>query len=281
MAKAQSRGRLPAALEPQQVLALATLLRHAQNGAFVAALYNTVAVRDAVVEALREQVAPLPVYDFTFTEKHPSPLDYRQKLPPDLLKERAVVFLYDLYRAGEQVYGYLELQREALAQFPHSLVLWLTPAERGEMVRRAPNFWSQHSGVFDFTIADRGALAQLRTAQLETGIRYIDRQTWERDHRLYRGLVEEYEKMASPPADTLVDLYNKLAQLYYTAGHYRQAHDWVQKGLQLAETSRQGKGSLYNTLGLVYRALGNYPDARAALVRALRIDEAAFGPDHP
>ncbi len=48
------------------------------------------------------------------------------------------------------MYGYLEIQREALAHYPHSLVFWLTPGEREMMVRKAPNFWSQRSGVFDF-----------------------------------------------------------------------------------------------------------------------------------
>ena len=36
-----------------------------------------------------------------------------------------------------------------------------------------------------------------------------------------------------------------------------------------------------NNLGLVLKDLGDLAGARAALERALAIDEAAFGPDHP
>ena len=36
-----------------------------------------------------------------------------------------------------------------------------------------------------------------------------------------------------------------------------------------------------NNLGIVLQALGDLPGAKAAYERALKIDEKAFGPDHP
>ena len=60
---------------------LVVLLRHAQQGAYVFALYNSVPVRDEVVAALRGLVAPLPVYEFTLTERERNPLAYLERLP--------------------------------------------------------------------------------------------------------------------------------------------------------------------------------------------------------
>jgi tetratricopeptide (TPR) repeat protein len=49
-----------------------------------------------------------------------------------------------------------------------------------------------------------------------------------------------------------------------------------------AETAKlKGAGMLWNNFGYHLHDVANYPAARAAYERALKIDEAAFGPDHP
>ncbi|HQK15768.1 MAG TPA: tetratricopeptide repeat protein, partial [Anaerolineae bacterium] len=264
---------LPPGVNPATLHALATLLRHAEAGAFVAALYNTAAVRDAVVDVLRARLAPLPVYDFTFTEQSTNPLDYRARLPKDALGNRAVIFLYDLYRAGETMYGYLEIQREALAHYPHGLVFWLTPGEREMMVRRAPNFWSQRSGTFDFTVQDTTALSQIRGEMAGGGYRYVDLGDWERKLRLYRGLVDEYEALENPPTDTLLDLYEKVGGLYYAVSQYRNALDWSYKLLELAKSAgeKRFQAIALNNIGRVYSALGDNQRALEYLEAALAI----------
>ena len=40
-------------------------------------------------------------------------------------------------------------------------------------------------------------------------------------------------------------------------------------------------GELWNSLGYYIRDLADYAGAKAAFERAIKIDEAAFGPDHP
>ncbi len=181
-------------LEPGELERLTLLLRHATGGAWAAALYNTAAIRDQVMDVLRARLAPLPVHDFTFTAERTNPTAYLEQLPAEARDERAIVFLYDLTRGGERVWGYLEMQREALAEHPHGLVFWLTPGERAEAVRSAPNFWSQRSGVFDFTITDTGALAQMRGQWAGEPSHFSDLADWERQVRLYQGLLDEYEQ---------------------------------------------------------------------------------------
>jgi tetratricopeptide (TPR) repeat protein len=265
--------RLPSRLRQGELERLAVLLRHATGGAWAIALYNTVAVRDQVMEDLRSRLAPLPVYDFTFTAERANPLAYLEQLPAEVREKRAIIFLYDLTRGGERVWGYLEMQREALADHPHGLIFWLTLGERREAVRRAPNFWSQRSGVFDFAIADETALAQARGQWVGQSVRFVDRADWERQVRLYQGLVEEYEQSDDAPADTLLDLYDKLAHLYYTVNDYRQAGELARRQQVLAEESGDHRryAEALNSIGLIYRALGDNYRALEYYERALRI----------
>lgn len=264
---------LPPGMNYATIHALATLLRYAEEGAFVAALYNTAAVRDAVMEVLRVRLAPLPVYHFTFTEQSANPLDYRARLPQDALEGRAVVFIYDLYRAGEAMYGYLEVQRENLARYPHSLVFWLTSGEREVMVRKAPNFWSQRSGVFDFTVQDSTALMQVRSEMVGGSYRYVDLDDWERKLRMYRGLVDEYEAMENPPVDTLLDLYDKVGELYYAVSQYQNALVWSYKMLDLAKTfgKRHRQGVVLNNIAGICDVLGDKQRALTTYEEALAI----------
>jgi tetratricopeptide (TPR) repeat protein len=259
-------------------------MRNATGGAWAIALYNTVAVRDRVMDTLRERLAPLPVYDFTFSENRANPLAYRERLPAEVEKDRAIIFLYDLTRGGERVWGYLEMQREALADRPHGLVFWMTPAERGEAVHEAPNFWSQRSGVFDFTISDDGALMQTRSQMDVHPARFTDRADWERQVRLYRGLLEEYEQRNDAPADTLLDLYDKLFKLHYEMGNYREAAELAQAQLNLArESDNQAQmAQVWCNRGNVQQALGDLAGARASYERALRIlGNSQLPTDHP
>ena len=248
----------PSHLRRSELERLALLLRHATGGAWAIAIYNTVAVRDQVMEALRARLAPLPVYDFTFTAERTNPLAYLEQLPADAQDGRTIIFLYDLTRAGERVWGYLEMQREALADHPHGLVFWLTPGERGEALRRAPNFWSQRSGVFDFTIAGETALAQVRGQWAGSPVRFADRADWEHQVRLYRGLLDEYERSGDAPADTLFDLHNKLGRLHYAVSDYRRSGELARRQLALAERSgdRRRYAIALSNIGLVYHALG-------------------------
>ncbi len=88
--------------------------------------------------------------------------------------------------------------------------------------------------------------------------RYTNFEEWERKLRLYWGLVDEYEALDNPPADTLLDLYAKIGELYYAVSQYRQALDWSEKLLELAKRSgeRRFQGVALDNLGGVYAALG-------------------------
>ncbi len=261
----------------KEITRLAILLRNATRGAWAIALYNTAAARDQVMDALRTHLHPLQVYDFTFTERRANPLAYVERLPPELRagEQRAIIFLYDLPRGGERVWGYLEMQREALAEQPHGLVFWMTPAERGEAVQKAPNFWSQRSGVFDFTLSDERALMQTRRHWAEQPTQFVDYTDGERQIRLYQGLLEEYMQADDAPLDTVLDLHNKLFYLYDEMANYQKARQIAEAHLALAQKNEdsEGEARALNNLGKVLQDLSDLAEARACYERALHILE--------
>lgn len=50
----------------------------------------------------------------------------------------------------ETFFGYLQWTREALRQFPFSIVLWVTPEIELLLPARAADFWAWRKGVFHF-----------------------------------------------------------------------------------------------------------------------------------
>ncbi len=131
---------------------LSVLLRNTQRACWAFAVYNTSAIRDVALKSLQRLIKPIPIFDFTFSSNQRNPLAYLDTLPPKARERRAVIIFFDVERADDEVFGILETQREIFADHPHSLVFWTTPGGRVQLARKAPNFWAQRSGTFDFTV---------------------------------------------------------------------------------------------------------------------------------
>lgn len=93
-------------------------LRYAREGCWAFALYNHAAVREQVVEALTALLAPLPVYQWTYSPHDPFPYGYLARMPETARSERAIVFLFDFERAGEEIWKALDYNRELFSQHP-------------------------------------------------------------------------------------------------------------------------------------------------------------------
>jgi hypothetical protein len=187
-------GRLQDQLAPylarRDLTELVVLLRHAERGAWALAVYNTVPVRDQVTDALRELLAPLPVYTFTLSPQRANPLECLSDVPElKQASERAIVFFFDLEQTEGVVWDHLEAQRENLAAYPLGVVFWINRQAWLDGVRRAPNFWSQRSGVFDFTIESPAVLADVRSAWAGQPVQLAGPDDWERQMRLFCGLL--------------------------------------------------------------------------------------------
>ena len=228
------QGQLPAHLARRDLAELAVLMRYAERGAWAFAVYNTVPVRDEVAGVLSELLAPLPVYRFTLSPQRPNPLDYLNEVPTG--QERAIVFFFDLEQTNGAVWEHLEMQRENLAARPLGLVFWINQPAWREGVRQAPNFWSQRSGVFDFTIESPAVLTKVRGAWAGQPVRLEGPDDWERQMRLFSGLLREYEAEEAPPAP-LAELHGKIAYLLYFADRHDEATEHLGQQLALAQAA--------------------------------------------
>jgi tetratricopeptide (TPR) repeat protein len=255
---------------------LAALLKHAERGAWAFAVYNTVAVREATTATLRQLVAPLPVHDWTLSPSAPNPLAYLDSLSPAGQTGRAVVFFFEAERAGQALWGFLESQREALARYPHGLVFWVTPAGRRDALRRAPNFWSQRSGVFDFTVESPQVLTQMQERWAGLPVRIESAADVQRQIRLYEGLLNEYRGRTDVPAATKLDLHYKLGYLYWFAGRWDEAAAEFQAELTLAQESgnKIAAAQSLRHIGVVAQERGDYDAALDLYRRSLEIMEA-------
>jgi tetratricopeptide (TPR) repeat protein len=233
------RNALPEALARDDFANLAVLLRYATDGCFAIAVYNSAPAREQVVNALRQLVAPLPVFEWTYSPLDPYPFSYLDRLTDAQRRERAVVFFFGLDKADADVWKSLDYRREQLSGRPHGLVFWLTPKALGEVARGAPHFWSQRSGVFDFTIAQPDLAQQMRDAAWQAAPEApawaIDREDKERELRLYEELLRDYQADPSTPARTLFDLHSRLSKLLYYSDRVSESRQHAMAALELCD----------------------------------------------
>jgi len=253
---------------------LVTLLRYATAGCWAFALYNTVAVREAAVEALRKRLN-LPVYEFTFDRGEPNPRRYLEALPSGVRDGPAVVCLYDVERAFPQALGYLDLTREWFLHRPHRLVLWVTEYGRVEVAVEAPNFWAARSGVFDLRVPERGELLAARAELAGEPPGYENLEEWERKRRLYEALLEEYLAEEEVDQAAVARLHYKLATLHYRVGDYGRAEEHLRQELAVEEETgdRAGLATTYNNIASIHYARGDYEAALALYRRSLEMAE--------
>ncbi len=126
---------------------LATLLRLAR-GAWALAVYESGDVQRLMVEELRAAVAPIPVIEISLVRETPDPLRIVRRIDPN--GDAPVVSFDAVGYQLDDLAGFLDLQRDLLATYPHRLVFWVTERDHRQLAQKAPNFYSRLSGVFYF-----------------------------------------------------------------------------------------------------------------------------------
>lgn len=258
---------------------LVLLLGNAERGAWTFCLYNVAAVRDAIVAALRARLEPLPVFEFTLSADRPNPRDYLEGLPPGVIDKRAVIFFFDAWRAFDAGFlGYLDLQREQFWKAPHSLVFWIREADRALIARYSPNFFSRHSGVFDFQVSipfQADMLRSLSAAAPATWDSVVER---ERQERLFLGLLDEYEADPEPDQAAIAGLLGKLASIWYYSDRFDQAEAALQRRLEIAQAiqDRQSEADSRLQMGKIRQFQADLAGAGEAY-RAALADFQAIG----
>ncbi len=254
---------------------LLVLLRYARQGCWAFALYNHAAVREQVATALTALLAPLPVYQWTYSPHDPFPYAYLARMPEAARAERAVVFLFDFERAGEEIWKALDYNRELFSAHPHGLVFWVTPPGRGRAARQAPHFWAQRSGVFDFTVDKPLPVEQVRP-MVGWDITIDNLDETQRQLRLYQGLLEDLEGQPDAPPLFLGDLHLKVGRLAYYVDRVPLARQHAQAALAIAEDQNAARlrADSIKALGDVHVRLAEYGAARGRYEEALPIYRA-------
>jgi formylglycine-generating enzyme required for sulfatase activity len=130
---------------------LLTLLASSRHGAIAVALYERPAEAEEVLTTLRERL-PARVITIRLNETERNPID---RLRANGVRPGDVVCLFDLRRASPDAFGYLDLQREVLAEMEILLVCWVTPGEHRDLATKAPNFHRYRTTLVDFTTTAR------------------------------------------------------------------------------------------------------------------------------
>ncbi|NOX61350.1 MAG: tetratricopeptide repeat protein [Chloroflexi bacterium] len=252
---------------------LLLLLEHGRQGVWIFCLYNTVAVREAVTEVLREQLEALPVYEFSLSEDQPNPLAYLEQLPEDARADPCVIVFHGVESAmGQGFDRYLETYREQFMALPHSLVFWVRQGAWQRLIRHAPNFYARNAGIFDFRVHIPEHL-QTRSITASAPLEWKDAQDMERLEQLYTNLLAEYERDREPAKDMMADLLGKLGFIHYFKGDVIEAIDHCRKALTIAREigDRWAENAYLGNLGNAYYSLGRVQQAIEYYRQALEI----------
>ena len=128
---------------------LALLFNDIERSSWVFAIYSST----AYVQRMRAELVlrlNLQIVDYALGPTRRDPPAYLDELPPAAQTQRLVISFTGLDQALPELFGYLDYQREAYTQHPHGLLFWVTEDVWRQVMRRAPNFYSRRSGVFDF-----------------------------------------------------------------------------------------------------------------------------------
>ncbi|NEP09753.1 MAG: tetratricopeptide repeat protein [Symploca sp. SIO2C1] len=200
----------------------------------------------------------------------------------------------------EIFFGYLQWTREALREFPFSIVLWVTHQIEINLSKQAPDFLSWCKGVFRFrsfksTLVSSSDVAPFRVAGLEREFLVTE----EEDNPYFlpladlQELIEQTEKERGVKEPNLATLYARMGEIYYRRLRQGKCQDYQQEQALAIEYFRKAV-NLQQKLGLeedlatdlnnlagLYKSQGRYDEAEPLYEQALEIDKRSLPKDHP
>ncbi len=183
----------------------------------------------------------------------------------------------------EQFLGYLQWTREALREFPYSIVLWINFYLEVQISKKAPDFWSWRKGVFRF-ISPTKNIVNITPFSLDFNQETSSLLSLED----LQELIEDFEKNQGKKP-LLATLYSNLGNLYrertvqgksinYTE-EQSLAIEYLQKAIALQKEFNLeiDLASSLNNLGEIYYKQGKYDQAESLFIQSLNIRKNIFG----
>lgn len=253
---------------------LLLLLNYAQGAAFLFALYDNALAREGLTEAVKQAIAPTPVFTWTYSPEEPYPISYLNRLTEEQRCKRAIVFFFDLERGDDKAWKSLDHNREYLATNPHTLIFWVTPQGRVDAANKAPHFWAQRSLVLDFTIGQPEEQATLRREWVGRALHIESREDAERQLPLFRGLLDEYNNLPDGDLSVLADLNGKVAWLLNYLDRRDEAPPFLQEQREIARQlgDKESEAEALVNLAQIERARGERAKALSLLEQARALD---------
>jgi tetratricopeptide (TPR) repeat protein len=184
----------------------------------------------------------------------------------------------------------LNASRDALARtVARPLVLWIPEYVLHALQRGAPDFYSIHSGVYQFGQPYESAEAFARRTLSVDEDREEGSTAAEKALRIaaLERLLSEYEARPADRRDRPAEwaLLARLAFCLQRAGRLAEAESAGRRALALAQATfgndHPKVAACVNNVGSVLRSKGDLDGALRCFREAERIDRAAFGNDHP
>jgi tetratricopeptide (TPR) repeat protein len=198
----------------------------------------------------------------------------------------------------EIFFGYLQWTREALREFPFAIVLWVTNQILGDLMKKAPDFWSWRNGVFRFVSRSKNAISGRELEPILFAFSGNEFSSFDDDNDYLlpiedlQRFIQDIEQRGIKDA-TLATLYFTLGDIYRKRLNRGECQDYKQEqelgieylskavGLQQQLGLEKDLATSFNNLALLYKYQGRYDQAEPLFLQALELRKRLLGDNHP
>jgi tetratricopeptide (TPR) repeat protein len=192
----------------------------------------------------------------------------------------------------EVFFGYLQWTREAMREFPFSIVLWVTRQIEILISNESPDFWSWRKGVFRFDTKKTAAVPKTDFEPFRSLVAEDDREPPSLiPLEDLQDLIARTEHKKGLEDPSLASLYASMGKIYYRRiesgecenfqDEYELAIDYFQKAIALQQeldVELELSSSLSYLAGL-YKSQGRYSEAEPLYLQALEIGRRSLSED--
>jgi tetratricopeptide (TPR) repeat protein len=262
---------------------MANMLRRAQGFTLAFAQCNQPSERRRLVSELRQRLGDYRIAEVEFTEPIENLLD---ELIPRLFEynDARALFVYGLEHSIRSDQDFspmvanLNISRNLFPRhISYPIVLWLPAYAIAAVMRGAPDFFSWRSAVFQFPSSPE-MLVQVAQNALSGGfLSALNLTAEEKEARIavIEDILVDYGPLYSDRRDRRVEgrLLDRLTFFHYSLGDYRQAEEYCQQSLKIAQEldDRSGIASSLNNLGVIADFRGDYEQAEDYHQQSLKI----------
>ena len=194
----------------------------------------------------------------------------------------------------EVFFGYLQWTREAMREFPFSIVLWVTRQIEILISNESPDFWGWRKGVFRFDTKKTAAVPKTEFEPFRSLVAEDDREPPSLiPLEDLQDLIARTEQKKGLQDPSLASLYASMGKIYNRRiesgecenfqDEYELAIEYFKKAIALQQELdvEAELSSSLNYLAELYKSQGRYSEAEPLYLQALEIYRRVFPKNHP